>query len=103
MSWNLLSRHFATAIEIPGRALVDTAAQHGLIGQATLEKLDQHLMTTFGMRVKYTNEDGGTVRGVCGSEEPQSRTFSLGSAAVPDFSVCGLFLVQFLVCFPHTF
>ena len=48
---------------------MDTAAQHGLIGKATLERLDQHLMDHFGLRVQYTNEDGGTVRGVCGSEE----------------------------------
>ena len=26
-------------------------------------------MAHFGLRVQYTNEDGGTVRGVCGSEE----------------------------------
>ena len=66
---DFLSYNFATAIETPGRALVDTAAQHGLIGQETLSKLDQHLANQFGMRIKRTNEDGGTVRGVCGSEE----------------------------------
>ena len=68
-TWELLSYNFATATETPGRALVDTAAQHGLIGQETLAKLDQHLATKFGMRVQHMNEDGGTVRGVCGSEE----------------------------------
>ena len=67
--WDLLSYNFATAAEVPGRALVDTAAQRGLIGKVTLERLDQHLMSRFGLRVQYTNEDGGTVRGVCGSEE----------------------------------
>ena len=34
-----------------------------------LAKLDQRLATKFGMRVQHTNEDGSTVRGVCGSEE----------------------------------
>ena len=48
---------------------MDTAAQHGLIGQETLSKLDQHLANQFGMRIKHTNEDGGAVRGVCWSEE----------------------------------
>ena len=66
---DFLSYNFATATETPGRALVERAAQHGLIGQETLSKLDQHLANQFGMRIKHTNEDGGTVRGVCGSEE----------------------------------
>ena len=54
---------------MPGRALVDSAAQHGLIGRETLEKLDQYLLTNFGMKVQYSGEGGGTVRGVCGAEE----------------------------------
>ena len=66
---DFLSYTFATSLEAPGRALVDTAAQHGLIGRETLEKLDQHLLTNFGMKVRHSGEDGGTVRGVCGAEE----------------------------------
>ena len=66
---DFLSYNFATSMETPGRALVDTAAQHGLIGRETLDKLDQHLLTSFGMKVQHSGEDGGTVRGVCGAEE----------------------------------
>ena len=50
-------------------ALVDTAAQHGLIGRETLARHDQNLQQHFQLRVQYSDEQGGTVRGVCGSEE----------------------------------
>eukprot|EP00439_Symbiodinium_sp_Y106_P007110 s9578_g1.t1 len=40
---NYLSYSFATTNEQPGRALIDTAAQHGLVGRETLEKMDNHL------------------------------------------------------------
>eukprot|EP00439_Symbiodinium_sp_Y106_P086029 s529_g30.t2 len=66
---NYLNYSFATTNEEPGRALIDTAAQHGLIGRETLEKMDNHLQQNFGVRVQHTSEDGGTVRGVCGVEE----------------------------------
>ena len=59
----------STSDEPPGCALVDTAAQHGLIGAETLTKLDNHLQRTYKLRVQYTQEEGGTVRGVCGSEQ----------------------------------
>ncbi|CAE7350344.1 RE1 [Symbiodinium sp. CCMP2592] len=52
-----------------GTALVDTAAQHGLIGRETLARHDQYLQQHFQLRVQYSDEQGGTVRGVCGSEE----------------------------------
>ena len=66
---DFLSYSFATVSETPGRALVDTAAQHGLIGRETREQLEQHLLANFGMKVRRSGEDGGTVRGVCGAEE----------------------------------
>ena len=50
-------------------ALLDTAAQHGLIGEETLHKHDQILQREFQLRVQVTNEDGGVVRGVCGAEQ----------------------------------
>ena len=52
-----------------GTALVDTAAQHGLVGIETLEAHDKLLRESFGLQVQWSNENGGTVRGVCGSEE----------------------------------
>ena len=55
--------------EDAGSALVDTAAQHGLIGRDTLARHDQFLQQHFQLRVQYSDEKGGTVRGVCGSEE----------------------------------
>ena len=42
-----------------GSALVDTAAQHGLIGEETLNKHDKLLQREFRLRVQVTNEDGG--------------------------------------------
>ena len=64
-----LSCNYATSNEQPGRALIDTAAQHGLVGRETLSKMDQHLQQNFGIKVQHSTEDGGTVRGVCGVEE----------------------------------
>ena len=48
---------------------MDTAAQHGLIGRETLARHDRYLQQHFHLRVQYSDEKGGTVRGVCGSEE----------------------------------
>ena len=65
-----LSFTFASSSEEPpGSALIDTAAQRGLIGAETLAKLDSHLQKNYKLRVQYTQEEGGTVRGVCGSEQ----------------------------------
>ena len=50
-------------------ALIDTAAQHGLIGEETLHKHDQTLQRELQLRVQVTNEDGGVVRVVCGAEQ----------------------------------
>ena len=52
-----------------GIALVDTAAQHGLVGRQTLENHDRLLQQEFGVQVQWSSEAGGSVRGVCGSEE----------------------------------
>ena len=52
-----------------GTALVGTAAQHGLVGLETLEAHDQFLHEHFGLRVQWSHEAGGSVRGVCGAEE----------------------------------
>ena len=52
-----------------GTALVDTAAQHGLVGIQTLEDHDHLLRSQFGLQVLWSHESGGTVRGVCGAEE----------------------------------
>ena len=52
-----------------GTALVDTAAQHGLVGRNTLGQHDSYLKSKFGLQVQWTHESGGSVRGVCGAEE----------------------------------
>eukprot|EP00435_Cladocopium_sp_Y103_P060316 s936_g22.t1 len=52
-----------------GTALVDTAAQHGLVGIDTLQQHDRLLRDQFGLQVQWSEESGGSVRGVCGSEE----------------------------------
>ena len=64
-----LKDSFATTNEHPGRALLDAAAQHVLVGRETLKKMDEHLQQNFGLRVQQSEEDGGAVRGVCGVEE----------------------------------
>ena len=64
-----LSFVFHGAVANEGVALVDTAAQHGLIGANTLQRHDRLLQDRFGIRVQWTNEHGGSVRGVCGQEE----------------------------------
>ncbi|CAE7707824.1 unnamed protein product, partial [Symbiodinium necroappetens] len=71
MSEVLLSYTFASSNdESEGCALVDTAAQHGLIGEQTLHKHDMYLQKHHNkLRVQITDETGGTVRGVCGSEQ----------------------------------
>ena len=65
-----LSYTYASSTEeAGGSALVDTAAQHGLIGEQTLHKHDLYLQQHYRLRVQITGEEGGTVRGVCGSEQ----------------------------------
>ena len=70
-AWNmsLLSYVFLGSSTSDGSALVDTAAQHGLVGIQTLEKHDQLLQERFGLKVQWSQEAGGSVRGVCGAEE----------------------------------
>ena len=70
MSGSFLSYTFASAGDEPGGgALVDTAAQHGLIGEQTLMRHDELLQKRYRLRVQVTDEIVGTVRGVCGSEQ----------------------------------
>ena len=52
-----------------GIALVDTAAQHGLVGMSTLQNHDTLLRSQFGLQVQWSEESGGSVRGICGEEE----------------------------------
>ena len=52
-----------------GTALVDTAAQHGLVGSKTLQRHDALLQQMYGLQVQHSPVDGGKVRGVCGMEE----------------------------------
>lgn len=52
-----------------GTAVVDTAAQHGLVGMETLQEHDRLLRERFDLQVQWSEESGGSVRGVCGSEE----------------------------------
>ena len=49
-------------------ALVDTEAQHGLIGHNTLQRHDRVLQERHGVQVQWTSEHGGSVHGVCGQE-----------------------------------
>ena len=69
MSGAFLNYTFATCHEPGGCALIDTAAQHGLIGAQTLEAHDRFLQNNFRLRIQVTDEVGGTVKGVCGSEQ----------------------------------
>ena len=59
----------------PGIALVDTAAQHGLVGEETLKQHDILLQQHHQLRVQWSHEPGGMVRGVCGSEEHTSLAY----------------------------
>ena len=71
-SWsNLVGLSFVylASSQSDGTALVDTAAQHGLVGQCVLESHEKLLQEKFGLMVQWSNESGGTVRGVCGKEE----------------------------------
>ena len=63
-----LSYTFASTVDQEGHALVDTAAQHGLIGAETLKAHDKLLQERYGLCVQYSGEAGGSVRGVCGAE-----------------------------------
>ena len=67
-TFSAASAYMSEAI-VESSALIDTAAQHGLIGEETLQKHDQLLQRLFQLRVQVTNEDGGVVRGVCGAEQ----------------------------------
>ena len=88
--------------EAPGRALVDAAAQHELIGRDTLAGLDQYLQETFGLREQHSNEGGGTVRGVCGAEEKTPIAYiSIGAAVTLGCYVCKSFLEQSLASSQH--
>ena len=70
MESTFLSFSYASTQGEPGGcALVDTAAQHGLVGECTLLKHAALLREQYQLRVQVTNESGGTVRGVCGSEQ----------------------------------
>ena len=64
-----LSFCFLNTQKSEGTALVDTAAQHGLVGIQTLQHHDLFLQHRFGLQVQWSHESGGTVRGVCGAEE----------------------------------
>lgn len=66
---SFLSYVFLGSSTADGTALVDTAAQHGLVGMQTLEKHDHLLQERFGLKVQWSHEAGGSVRGVCGAEE----------------------------------
>ena len=69
MSFSALSFVFLSTQKSTGTALVDTAAQHGLVGHDTLLAHDQLLREQFGVQVQWSHECGGTVRGLCGMEE----------------------------------
>ena len=64
-----LSYVFLGTHRTSGTALVDTAAQHGLVGHDTLDDHDRLLQRSHGLRVQWSSESGGSVRGVCGAEE----------------------------------
>eukprot|EP00439_Symbiodinium_sp_Y106_P075232 s1629_g14.t2 len=58
-----LSYTYASSTEeAGGSALVDTAAQHGLIGEQTLRKHDLYLQQHYRLRVQITGEEGGVLR-----------------------------------------
>ena len=64
-----LSFVFLGTNKAEGTALVDTAAQHGLVGLLTLQAHEQMLEERFGLKIQWSHESGGVVRGVCGAEE----------------------------------
>ena len=66
---SFLSYVFLGSSTADGTALVDTAAQHGLVGMQTMEKHDYLLQERFGLKVQWSHEAGGSIRGVCGAEE----------------------------------
>ena len=68
-SQSFLSYVFFGANRADGTALVDTAAQHGLVGVETLRGHARLLEPRFGLKVQWSQEPGGVVRGVCGAEE----------------------------------
>ena len=73
-----------------GTALVDTAAQHGLVGSKTLQRHDALLQQMYGLQVQHSPEDGGKVTGVCGMEEnPGIAYVPIGLAGK-----CGMLRVQ---------
>ena len=87
---NFLSYVFLAHESMDGLALVDTAAQHGLCGQDTLDKHNSLLKRKFGLQVQWSNESGGAVRGVCGKEQQTRVAYvPIGLAGC-----CGLLKVQ---------
>ena len=79
-----LSFCYLAVHEDEGTALVDTAAQHGLVGLETLQRHDHLLQERFGIQVQWSPESGGSVRGVCGKEETTSIAYvpiGLGSCS----------------------
>ena len=66
-----LSYTFASSVDLEGHALVDTAAQHGLIGAETLQVHDRLLRNRFGLCVQYSQETGEAV--FVGSVVPSRR------------------------------
>ena len=80
-----LTYSYVTMGDEPGRALVDTAAQHGLNGKQTVERLDAHLQTKHGLRVQHTNEDVAQSAGYVGKKKGlQSLMCLLASVDVVD-------------------
>ena len=95
-----LSFVFLAVHEEQGTALVDTAAQHGLVGRETLEQHDTLLQDRFHLRVQWSHEAGGSVRGVAGKRKPHPSPMCQ--------SVLGANLVYFVLggqrnyTFPHS-
>lgn len=68
-----------------GTALVDTAAQHGLVGSRTLQRHDQYLQDLYGLRVQWSSEDGGLVRLTRTRVLPMCPLVYLGNAGCYEF------------------
>ena len=68
-AWSFLSFVYLATKQSDGTALVDTAAQHGLVGIEVLKSHEKLLQEKFGLLIQWSNESGGSVRGVCGKEE----------------------------------
>lgn len=67
----------------PGLALVDTAAQHSLVGRTHLERHDQYLQENFQIQVVWTDRPAGPVHGVSGkSQESKVAYIPIGVGGV---------------------